>query len=1852
MADFNSLRNQLLQARQRRDAATTGVAAARATAKRAAAATSRASRTLDPNNPDHANQQQKLNAQGMGADTQAQAQGAALASANQALASALGAFAPYTDPRTYVRELDDAYPVLLLPVRLETRFKQITSADRTHHELWVRVYPDDCAIDTFEPMLSESELQDAGAYWTAMWAAGGIEAQARAAWRALVASHGSGRSAWIVQEYQPTNLATKPTKAAASDVILTIATDAPPASAEQAALATYWSAVWRADGDAALIAAAAGALSAAVGAARAQALITAYVPANIGVLPQTGTTRATVGLQTAFVLFPQNIPTQTSSWTQAAKVDVLPERFVLIGYDGATVAFEQVGALIPSPLVVGPDPSASPGQAIHQQGDEIVVGDDLRWMVDFEQAVAQGLGFKVEITDAQARAGFDRLVVLGVRLAADASTGQQQLQTLLTHHQYSREGMGLIAQGTPTNNTDNTTSGYSRNDDPDVSYDDWFKNPSLVTLTPDVLAKQDGQWLADYLGIEPALLAHVHNAGVTDQAEARAMNIALWPATLGYMMDAMLNPVFDAADVENVYGFFTRFVSGRGAIPAIRIGRQPYGILPATAFSRMSWMTPGVMPDNTALPGTAFLQRLYGILRAIDADWATMARDAKHIGQTGDPQQTLLDVLGLHASSVEYYQRYAESLDQLFNRLNLEGVGEELVGAISAAGYVQSGMDLLQRLGYTGTQQPDILKKFFLTEQQWLQGPVIDDRPLSETAAVRAYTSDGKNYLDWLLDAARSVPDRLRVQSGFIDDTPPEALLYLFLRHALLMNYFNAGLRAHETAAIMSAAEVKAAKRESPFVHVQGVTQSESRWQYLYKTDARITGDPAMRVIDYLATHRGTVVTQYLDEQLNALDVLRSLPTARLERAFAEHIDCCSYRFDAWWLGLVHYQLALMREQKAERGARQGVHIGAYGWLEDVRPRAGTLSTVSLPPELDQVFNKPGEAPLMRDDRNGGFIQAPSLNHAATAAVLRAGYLADSSAQNAQTLAVNLSSARVRRAMLLLEGIRSGQTLGALLGYQLERGLHDRHGLAEVDSFIYALRKAFPLVADRIDSTKTPSDVPIEAIEARNVVDGVALVAWVTGSGNQTYPFGKTLPAATPPQVAAINAEVARLLDTHDALADLMLAEGVHQAVQGNFDRSAAALDDLSKGHFPPDPDVVRTPRSGITLTHRVGLHLQAGLDPTVSPWPGIVMTPRAVTEPALNDALARVLPAPDTIACRVTYFDPVSAALADRTVTVKDLALQPIDLLYLVPAQGTQAMTELDDRIARHIAQTYAPRPDAELTIHYIERPAGKVSLFEISALLKPLRTLALHSRPLQPSDVMLHNEARAGQDEAVFVDAARITATRAALAAAKTALTAFTGPLETLLADATANRATLIAGVDTAIAQFTGAVAGAAAFGIPHAGFGFAYSRKRELYTEILTLVRALTDRWQDRLVRFDGLIADYGSLPAGATDDVRFALLRKAEQLVTTDLANPLPASPTAFLSVLDAKRTAFAARLTQFEAVLTTAVTEVSALLSGVVALLPVSDFDRQGIDLTTTGDAVIALLQDLDTVAKGLTATVDQRLAAADAQIALYGTVAGNRARVDALTAAAKALLGEDFVLVPEFMPGEAQANEWVQALAASASGELLRHQVVDLQNAFPVDEWLYGVARVRRKMRAWEQATLLAEAVGGTGLDAMPMQLPYQTGDHWLGLAFPSTYVIDGDRLAYTAHYTAPFAKGARQCGLLIDEWTEVIPARKETAGVAFHYDRPNAEPPQAMLLVTPAAFTGAWRWEDLVDAVNETLDLAKKRAVEPSQVDATAYARFLPATLMATTLYQISISANLAENNRLYARLAQEIHG
>ena len=71
-------------------------------------------------------------------------------------------------------------------------------------------------------------------------------------------------------------------------------------------------------------------------------------------------------------------------------------------------------------------------------------------------------------------------------------------------------------------------------------------------------------------------------------------------------------------------------------------------------------------------------------------------------------------------------------------------------------------------------------------------------------------------------------------------------------------------------------------------------------------------------------------------------------------------------------------------------------------------------------------------------------------------------------------------------------------------------------------------------------------------------------------------------------------------------------------------------------------------------------------------------------------------------------------------------------------------------------------------------------------------------------------------------------------------------------------------------------------------------------------------------------------------------------------------------------------------------------------------------------------------------------------------------------------------------------------------------------------------------------------------------------------------MQFPPDYALDSDRLLYTAHYTA----AVRQDGAAVRPAARRVdrghPGHDRNTGITFNFNRPDNEPPQAILLVTP----------------------------------------------------------------------------
>jgi len=454
---------------------------------------------------------------------------------------------------------------------------------------------------------------------------------------------------------------------------------------------------------------------------------------------------------------------------------------------------------------------------------------------------------------------------------------------------------------------------------------------------------------------------------------------------------------------------------------------------------------------------------------------------------------------------------------------------------------------------------------------------------------------------------------------------------------------------------------------------------------------------------------------------LEALRVLETLPPAELERLLTETLDACTHRLDAWVTALVTRRLDEMRLRRP-----LGVHLGAYGWVEDLRPAAASRF---------RAINLPGGVTGRVQSLNGGYIYAPSMSHTAAAAILRSAWLTRSDAGQG-LYGIDLSSQRVRAALWVLDCVREGQALGAVLGYRFERGLHEGHASLSLDKYIDPFRRLYPLVANKKDD----SDGPAETVAARNVVDGLALrKAWRENS----IPFGSHgLPGAEDDQ-AAIREELRRLDDCADALADLLLAESVHQIVRGNMSASVASLDALAQGLRPPSPEIAEQPRSGTPLVHRLCVVL--GGDPLPEgPWASIPATPRSIAEPYLDRWAGQLLGDPAMTRARVSFLDPIPADPLRRTelvIRLDQLGLRPIDLLSLARTVSERDQGgELDRRIAWFV-QGGAPSA-TEIRIEYAPDPTWDRrtirSMPELLEMGHAILELLSTARPLQPEDLL----------------------------------------------------------------------------------------------------------------------------------------------------------------------------------------------------------------------------------------------------------------------------------------------------------------------------------------------------------------------------------------------------------------------------------------------------------------------------------------------------------------------------------
>ena len=1725
----------------------------------------------------------------------------------------LGLVERFGSPQRYIAHWDDHLPILLFPLRVETRFNPARPA--TNPELWVRVFPDECSVIKFRPELSENEQAAATAFWFETWKASDETARL-GAWTALVQGFGPQRAAWIAKTSEPANF-----NELDADVFNfpseTVLQNAGLSPDERVAGKAYWRQIWfgRVPGEVEK------ALETDVGAARVEAVKKATKPGNWDGLGDESPGKTFQG-KAKFPPF--SPPTEPG----ASYADVLPDQLVFMGFEAGTSLFEVTGKPIPDRIWLSPDVQELDGAVTRDGAGKLQFSGELEWVQNFDAAVNLGLGMRIDLRavitsqvgSSQAEIflqriasnGLDRLMVLGINAVDGKIKGSALLEKLFTNHHFGSSGLGFVPQGTPTNNTEGTNAGLSRETAAEESFAVERGEPLFEPLpNQPFYAKPNGQRTAEFLGISPTIFQHIAHSQDRELAEARAMNIALFNATLGYYFDEMLDPLIPRADQHRLFTFFTEYVSGRGSLPALRIGRQPYGILPTTAFSRWTWTNPEMREGRQFR--VRFYEELQRILRVLREAWRLASVGVAHAGRTTpDLNQQFLEMLGLNPTSVSYAHRWLYGQQFVRNYLFLitgKDVAQEQVDQWDerAKGFLRQFGALLP--------QPGIVSKSFSAHPVPLKNVhLIDSLPLSEERSVQPlYTktdgTPGPNYLSWLRQSSETdIGKEALLSDTGVKIPAPATLLYALLRHAVQHSYWDTAMKLYEDFKVVD----HAARREVEVSNVVSERRGGEAVRQFSKTDylqASVNdnlpnlSDKSQTMSAFLSDRASIQLAPDSNLHLvrEALAELEKLPTARLERLLAEHIDLCSYRLDGWETGFLQKRLEYLRYdfrrdgEETPGGYRPGSYLGAFGWVEDLKP-APVRAVVNrgLPAEFGQ------EGPIYEASQNGAFIHAPSLPQAVTSALLRSGYLAHADRDDRERLSINLSSERVRRSLWLIEGIRKGQELAALLGYQFERALHD----AQLDVHIYAFREGFPF---KIKETEVQAGQSLEAISARNVVDGYAL-----GNTNPgTYPFGLALPANTSVEGKTLLKALDELRDSMDAVGDTLLAESVHQFVQGNQLKANASLKTLQEGQNPTIPDFVQTPRSGNAITSRVFINLDATAVAAATD------SPRVQAEPALNqwltgllgthltnarvvvqrqgtetidlplselgltfsqwDALSEIqqnglleteyrstilvpMEAGETVQISVTRVNNSTSdapgvrfeatRILKKEIALSTLALSALDWVYLVENQ----QVELDKRIAYEFYSTHNQVPNGRLLVLYPEPVLAGEPIYRLFPLLRALQQSIRKSRPLHATDYRVPGESKPDDVNNI----GRVDEVELRLRATK-----LQDACELLRVDFQNE----VSGLETILANAD-----------PEA----------TKLADVAALVVARHLTWETLLKRaagFDG--------PEAFPE----APIRLTTASVDADF---LPENSFLELSKLFEKQTYG-------------------------------SPNARPTFGLLTQ---LLVVLHKLT----GKVAAMDKLLADA------VGIPANDQ--IPMLTQTLQAAAGSGLVIVPKFRLDPDNAAE-VQ-LAHQNRDKLLTFKQQQLQDSLPsldaatcaeliTEEWVQGISRVRPRVGQLERVKLAAEMLSATAPTALiPLQLPYLQQPYWVGLEMPEMLpdpddatkqipvLVDRDYLSIVSLGLGnAHTFGGLQCGLLLDEWTEVIPVKTETTGVAVNYNQPNAESPQSWLLAVSPTLKGNWDWDTLVAILNETLERAKQRAVEPDHLaNATNLGQLLPATI------------------------------
>lgn len=458
-------------------------------------------------------------------------------------------------------------------------------------QLLVRVFPDVIHVDAHNASLTMKEIQLAKHYWKSDWRAGNNGTRRQAAWGQLVQALDPQRAMYVAGVLQPTNRDKRPR-------LETAACDPLP-------------------------------------------------------------------LQ-------PNFPTDVSKETiQPALAKLLPDRWIVTGYSPD----QRITAPIIGPIYGNPIPAQVVIGLLNERQPTGTAAPD--WTVDFSMAESQGMGIRIPLSSPLC---IGRLTVVGIKTNFDlpsptaeqiAQQGAALFGSVLASHQVS-DGVEFVRPGTPTNNTATGLSGYST-DDPDFkrSLDDWDQYRNNRNEPQSLPLGANARDTSSVFGLDPIPLRgmrgglnpnlhHVQCGSYVDLDDqmyhaAECVHNVLWPVTWGYFLDQLIFDVF--TDVETVIKpareYFRNWVRPGGPLPTLRVGSQPYGILPACSITTYQ------VGGDSKCASDLFESQLLSLITKLRQEWLDSAGNVPHLAEGCALDTNFVQALGIDAMTQAYVGRSA-----------------------------------------------------------------------------------------------------------------------------------------------------------------------------------------------------------------------------------------------------------------------------------------------------------------------------------------------------------------------------------------------------------------------------------------------------------------------------------------------------------------------------------------------------------------------------------------------------------------------------------------------------------------------------------------------------------------------------------------------------------------------------------------------------------------------------------------------------------------------------------------------------------------------------------------------------------------------------------------------------------------------------------------------------------------------------------------------------------------------------------------------------------------------------------------------------------------------------------------